>query len=192
MPLLEQKRLFIALELPSDVKKRLHSIQNELKKCGPDVKWVETENIHLTLKFLGEVETERSQRISKLLEKYFSSNKRFKIKLGHLGCFPSLRSPRILWAGFEDKQGNSTKIAHILDDSLNEIGFNKEVREFQLHATLGRVRSPLNKIAFIEKIEELNRGFEPCDLYIDNITLFESKLSPKGPAYEALHSVKFL
>lgn len=192
MPLLEQKRLFIAIELPPDTKKRLQSMQNELKKCGPDVKWVEPENIHLTLKFLGNVGTKESEKIGELLEKNFSSKKSFKVTLDRLGCFPTLHSPRILWAGFEDKQGRTRNIARILDDSLNGLGFDKETREFQLHATLGRFRSPRNKIAFIKQIEELNRGFKPYDLCADNITLFESKLSPKGPAYAILRSVKFI
>ncbi|MFH0940278.1 MAG: RNA 2',3'-cyclic phosphodiesterase [Candidatus Omnitrophota bacterium] len=185
MPLLEQKRLFIAIELPPDVKKRLQSMQNELKKYGPDIKWVEPENIHLTLKFLGGVRVEDAEKIGELLGKDFSSKKSYKVTLYRLGCFPSLRAPRILWAGFEDKQNNSKKIARLLGGSLND-------KEFQLHATLGRFRSPRNKIALIEKIEEINRGFKPYDLYVDNITLFESKLSPKGPAYSILRSIKFL
>jgi len=193
MPLLEQKRSFIAIQLPPDVKKRLHSIQDELKECGPDVKWVEPENIHLTLKFLGNVETQETEKIGELLEEKFSLNKSFRVTLNRLGCFPSLHSPRILWAGFEDKQDGSKKIAHILDDSLKcSMGFEKEAREFQLHATLGRFRSSRKKIAFIERFEELNRAFKPFDTYIDNITLFESKLTSSGPVYAVLHSVKFL
>jgi len=191
MSLLEQKRLFIAIELPPDVKKCLQAMQNKLKKCGPDVKWVEPENIHLTLKFLGGVEAKDTEKIVGLLEKDFSSNKSFRVTLDRLGCFPSLHSPRILWAGFEDKQNNAKNIARLLDNSLNDLGFDKETREFQLHATLGRFRSTRKRIALIKEIEELNRSFKPYDLYADNITLFESKLSPKGPAYAILHSVKF-
>lgn len=167
-------------------------MQNELKKCGPDVKWVEPENIHLTLKFLGRVGAKEPEKIGELLEKGFSSKKSFKVTLDRLGCFPSLRAQRILWAGFEDKQNNSKHIARLLDDSLNDLGFNKETREFQLHATLGRFRSPRKRIALIEKIEELNLRFKPYDVLLNNITLFESKLSPKGPTYTILHRVKFL
>jgi 2'-5' RNA ligase len=192
MPLLEQKRSFIAIELPPDIKKRLQSVQNELKKCGPDVKWVEPENIHLTLKFLGNVGTKDAKKIGELLEKDFSLKKSFKVTLDRLGCFPSLHSPRVLWAGFEDSKDNSKNIARHLDNSLNGLGFDKETKEFQLHATLGRFRSPRNKIAFIEQIERLNLRFKPYDVLLDNITLFESRLSPKGASYSILHSVKFL
>ncbi|OIO35644.1 MAG: 2'-5' RNA ligase [Candidatus Omnitrophica bacterium CG1_02_44_16] len=182
MPL---KRLFIATELPPDVKKRLQSIQNELKKFGPDVKWVEPKNIHLTIKFLGNVEAKVSEKIGKLLEKDFSLNKSFKVTLDRIGCFPSLQAPRILWAGFEDKQNNSKKIARLLGNPLSD-------REFQLHATLGRFRSSYEITAFIEQIKKLNLTFKPYDFFIDNITLFESRLSAKGPAYTILHGVKFL
>ena len=182
MPLLEQKRLFVAIELPKNIKQRLESIQKELKRSGADAKWVEPENIHLTLKFLGNVDAENIKNMSELLKSKFSLKKSFKITLDRLGCFPSLHSPRVLWAGFEDKQDNTKEMARLFE----------ETKEFQPHATLARVRSPLNKIALIEKMEELNRDFKPEALDVDNITLFESKLSSKGPAYSIIQQIKFL
>ena len=98
----------------------------------------------------------------------------------------------MLWAGLIDPGRQLAGIAQLLEDSLEKMGFEKENRPFQAHATLGRIRSSLNKITLIEKIKYINEHFKPQEFSINNITLFESKLSPHGPAYSVIHKVKFL
>ena len=191
MPPVESKRLFFAIELPSFVKTRLAEIQKELKTTGADVKWVETENIHITLKFLGNVGIDQIKDLNETLNKEFCLEKIFPTQLDRLGCFPSQRSPRVVWAGFKDQDDHLQNIADRLDRGISTLGFQKETRKFQSHATLGRIRSMRNTIALSAKIEEYNNDSKPLDLTIDNITLFESLLSPKGPTYSVIHQVKF-
>lgn len=190
MPPLDPKRSFLAVELDQKTRALLETIQKELKESGADAKWVEPENIHLTLKFLGSVTTENIKDLIRALEENFAGRRAFDTTLGQLGCFPSINSPRVVWLGLEEKKGELKKCAAALEEGLSKLGFQKETREFQAHITLGRVRSPRNKIALIEKIQEANQDLKPETFKVDNITLFESKLSSHGPAYSIVYQVK--
>ena len=103
-----------------------------------------------------------------------------------------MHSPRVVWAGFQDEDKATQDIADLTDEAMTKFGFKKESREFQAHATLARVRSSRNKAALAEKIDQANQDFKPQTARIDNITLFESQLTPKGPTYTIVHQVKFL
>ena len=122
MPLLETKRLFAAIQLPSSLKKSFETYQKELKRAGADVKWVEPENIHLTLKFLGSTPADKIEAIAKTLSQDFAGAKRFDATLNQLGCFPSLHAPRVIWAGLLDEKNNLKRLADITQDSLLKLG----------------------------------------------------------------------
>ena len=192
MPLLETKRLFIACVIPEKIRKFLHDIQGELKKSGSDAKWVEKENIHLTLKFFGNVNLEKIKNLTHALSEAFSRRPVFDVSLNKIGCFPSLSQPRVVWAGLKDNKSQLKEIAQLLEESFLKIGFEKESREFQAHITLGRLRSFLNKLSLIERIDSLNKNLIEQNFSLNNITLFESQLTPHGPLYSTLHQVKFL
>lgn len=203
---LETKRLFIAVLLPASIKSHLENYQKELKKAGADVKWVESQNIHLTLKFLGEAKTGQIPQIVDCLGRPPTPWKRIPVTLNQFGFFPAKKSSRVLWAGLNDKTRGLEKIALFLEEALVPFGFAKETRAFQSHITLGRIRSSQNMSALIEKINELNgtlqtssdiprkrdENFKITDFLVDNITLFESALSPGGPVYSIVHQIKFL
>lgn len=184
-------RLFIAVELPTEIREKLSSLQKNLQKTGADAKWVEPDHIHLTVKFLGNVELEKASAIGALLDKLFPHQATFEMTLDEIGCFPSLGAPRVVWAGLRNADKTLERIVQTTEEELYKMGFEKEVRPFTAHATLGRIRSPRNRTALSLKIEDINRDFKKERFQIDNITLFESRLSPKGPAYSIIHQVKF-
>lgn len=183
-------RTFIAIELPENIKTSLKNIQDELKKCGADVKWVEPENIHLTLKFLGEIEENQLEAINQAIEETAKNKPKYLITLSGLGVFPDLKRPRIIWIGIKD-QNNATKlITEELEEKLEKINIPKEERKFLGHITIGRVKSGLNKDKLAEKLETLNIDLaKDMGFIADKITLFKSTLGPKGPAYETLKEV---
>jgi len=189
-PAVESKRLFIASSLSEEIKHSLSTIIEELKKSGSDTKWIERENIHLTIKFLGNTPIEKIKNISEVLSKTFSEESAPCVTLEKLGSFPSLSEPRVIWAGLKDASGFLKRAPAALEAALEKIGFEKETRGFQAHITLGRMRSPLNKINLIEKMNTANANFHEKTFCIDNITLFESCLTPKGPVYTIFHQVK--
>lgn len=191
MPDVEEMRLFIAVELPAEIREKLSSLQKNLQKTGADAKWVEPRHIHLTVKFLGNVELEKAQAIGALLDQLFPHQAAFEVCLDEIGCFPSLGAPRVVWAGLRDADKTMERIARSTEEELAKRGFEKEDRPFTAHATLGRIRSPRNRTALSLKIEDMNRNFKKQNFLVDNITLFESRLSPKGPAYSIIHQVRF-
>ncbi len=181
-------RTFIAIELPEKTKAELGNIQEELKLTGADVKWVKPENIHLTLKFLGEIDKGLLKKISSILIEISSRNKYFNICLSKLGVFPNLKYPRVIWIGLNDNQ-QVVDIAEALEKQLIRIGLPAESRPFTAHITLGRIRSHRNHKKLIEKLELINKDLSYwSDFKVSRLILFKSTLTPQGPIYESLFS----
>ncbi len=187
---IETKRLFVAVEFPKEIKQAIANIQKTCSLTGADVKWVEPENIHLTLKFLGSFISGKISAANEEILKQFSGQNKIETELSGLGCFPSLSKVRIIWIGLEDKDNKLASIADKLDGIFTQFGVEKEDRRFQPHITLGRVRSNKNLLALIEKINEANKNFNRINFTVNNITLFESKLSSSGPTYSIIHQTR--
>ena len=179
-------RAFIAIELSEEIRADLARIQSHLKYSGADVKWIETGNIHLTLKFLGDIAEENCEKIKSILDEIGRSIKPFEISIKDIGAFPNINYPRVIWVGL-DKGVNESKIfAEKINEEVLKIGFQKEPRPFAPHLTIGRVRSPKNKDALKDKILTLQLKAYTLQL-IRSIVLFKSTLTPKGPIYTKLH-----
>jgi len=182
-------RTFIAVELPQEIKNNLKCLQEKLKSSSTDVKWVEPNNIHLTLKFLGETDTEKIPLIKKIIHELSARIPPFKAEISSLGAFPNLNHPRVIWIGLNEKNNFLKKMAEELENKLFELGFPKENRPFSAHITLGRVRSNLNLKDLLEKLKTLeNFSLKKEDCVIEKIALYKSVLTPNGPIYECLYS----
>ncbi|MDD5255836.1 MAG: RNA 2',3'-cyclic phosphodiesterase [Candidatus Omnitrophica bacterium] len=181
-------RTFIAIALPERITKLLGGIQEELKKSQADVKWVETPNIHLTLKFLGELNPEQIGQVSAALAQAGNKIRPFEASLGELGAFPSLRYPRVIWLGVEKGNQNIKELAALVEDSLFKIAIPREDKPFSSHITLGRTRSSLNNLRLSAALSNAGGIYkaENPEFHVGRITLFKSTLTPKGPLYESL------
>jgi len=181
-------RTFIAIELPADVTAFLKRIQLQLKTAGADVKWVEPKNIHLTLKFLGEIEEKLLDNLNGILEEVSLGKSPFPARLMSIGAFPNIHSPRIIWAGISEGDAQIKQIAKELEEKIVHIGIPAEDRPFSSHITLGRLRSNFQKDKLAKKIQEIQASVEKENLAftIKELTLFKSTLTPQGPIYEAL------
>ncbi|MDD2702747.1 MAG: RNA 2',3'-cyclic phosphodiesterase [Candidatus Omnitrophica bacterium] len=181
-------RTFIAIELPEEVKEYLRRLQGKLKESGADVKWAAPRNIHLTLKFLGEVDENKTQEIAVLIEKTAKTTRSFVIHLSVLGGFPAINSPRIIWIGIDKGDIEVKDIAKNLEESLEAIGIPAEDRKFHSHITIGRTRSSLNRTSLAKTLNELKNSpqAENIEFPVRKITLFKSTLTPKGPIYEII------
>ena len=184
-------RAFIAIELPEDIRKALAQLQNRLKSCGADVKWVEPNNIHLTLKFLGEIDDTQFNKITSILQNFLASANSFSAVISSIGAFPNINSPKVIWIGI-DKGDNEVKvIAKSLENEIKNVGIAMEDKSFSSHITIARIRSTLNLGKLVKELKILEsdfslqvRGFD-----VTKITLFKSSLTPKGPIYEILKEV---
>ena len=183
-------RLFIAIDISEEIRESLAQIQSRLKYAGVDVKWVEPKNIHLTLKFLGEVKEEKVEEIISELDDIARTFRPFELSIKDIGAFPKIEYPRVIWVGLDKGAGESKSLAEAIDERLSKLGFAKESRPFASHLTIGRVRSSKNKEALKEKILSYDLSPMTYDL-IRSITLFKSTLTPQGAIYTKLHEAKF-
>jgi len=181
-------RVFIAIQLPEAVKNKLYFLQNKLREDKENISWVNPSNIHLTLKFIGEITDNKLQEIIKGAESALQGSLQFNITIANLGVFPDPGHPRIIWAGIKEGNTEIIKLACALEESLERIGITREKREFFCHITLGRVKSLINTPGLTARIKELNNVLSNEDIAFEakRITVFRSKLKSNGPVYEAL------
>lgn len=177
-------RAFIAIGIDSRLRDGLTAAQHELKKSNARVAWVKPENIHLTLKFLGEIPPKKLKETQDIFPILTQGIHPFAITLTDLGVFPSPQRPQVLWAGLSGVS-ELILLAQRIETELAPLGFKKERREFTAHLTLGRVRSPHNRDTLAQKIQDY-RLPEGLDQTVDHITLFQSTLTPQGSIYQPL------
>lgn len=181
-------RLFIAIRLPEKIKDYLAGLQDKLKAAQAQVRWVHPENIHLTLKFLGETNEQTAEEIFKIMADTVKDKKFFKAGINSLGAFPKIDFPRVIWAGIGAGKEETEKIARELEERIAQLGIPKENKPFSCHITIGRVKSGLNQPKLSDELKKLMQSLnqEGLDFDVEKITLFKSTLTPKGPVYQAL------
>lgn len=178
-------RTFIALNFSSDFKEKI-SFCKRFKIKG--IKWVETENIHLTLVFLGDIINQKNIDILKNLLTPFSNFRKFEISVSETGAFPDFNRPRVLWANIVKGKENIQEIYSLLKENLYKNGFIFEDK-FVPHITLGRIKEKLS-----EKDIMSLKNFKFEDGITDVITsidIMSSQLTSKGPIYSLVYSEKF-
>jgi RNA 2',3'-cyclic 3'-phosphodiesterase len=185
-------RSFIAIELPEPVQTRLGKIIHELKdNCSPCVRWVPHHNIHLTLKFLGEVSPTNLDILTRMIQSEVSNYPIFDLSIGGLGAFPSIKRPRIIWIGLQVPP-ILYNLQMAIETGTKRLGYAAEERPFSPHLTLGRINhnatvDEINQIAaFLTKSKVENIG----PLSVSTVTLFRSDLQPGGSHYTPLMVAK--
>ncbi|MHA1506586.1 MAG: RNA 2',3'-cyclic phosphodiesterase [Candidatus Asgardarchaeia archaeon] len=187
-------RSFISIDVED--KKIIDSIvklEQEFSNVDARIKFVEPENLHFTIKFLGNVEEEKIPLISSKLEEVIDQKKvsEFDVFLSGVGCFPSMSRINVIWVGVSEGYKKLSEIALGVEESLEKIGFKREKRKFSPHLTIGRVKAVFDRKSLIKKIEEL-KGIEIGRFKVTSIKLKKSILKPTGPIYETLYKVSFL
>lgn len=182
-------RAFIAIHLPADVRAGLEQLQRKLNAAtGADVvRWAAVEQIHLTLKFLGDTAADRLDDLRTALERACAGVSPFRLEAGHLGCFPDLQKPRIVWVGIAGEVGRLSGLQREVESVTAGFGDHQEQRDFHPHLTLGRVRGrDLREIRSLgeklqaEKVERLG------EWVVRDVALIRSDLLPEGPRYTEL------
>ena len=167
-------RLFIAALIPEEIRKQLLKYINSLKSDIDGVKWEKSDKLHITLKFLGNVEESKLDDITNLLSRLVERCSPFKYEISEFGGFPNLNNPKVLYMGLSENREFS-RFQQNLDQGLSELGFEKEYRRFIPHITLGHVKKKIN----IKSSPAITHSrFE-----IVEIGLIRSELSPKGSVY---------
>lgn len=193
-------RCFIALELPPEARKALEGVQRRLAPVGREVKWVRPEGIHLTLKFLGNIDEGQVEPVGRVVsEAAATCGGPLRLAMKGLGAFPGVARPRVVWVGLTGDTARLAALAQDLEKRLAPLGFAPEGRPFTPHLTLGRVKefgagrgrgraggkNPLSEAVVKLAALELG-GFEARELI-----LYRSELRPGGAVYTRLHAAGF-
>lgn len=182
-------RVFIAIELPDEIRKNIVELVSELKEVGSAVKWVEEKNLHITLKFLGWVEDRKIDDVIELAAKAAGGTGSFKAKFEGLGTFPPGKTPRVVWVGVSEGGEKLKKLADSLEETLSNAGYRSEEREFNSHVTIGRVKEKKGVDKLREKLEDY-KDPKFGEAVVDHVDVMKSTLTPKGPIYEKIKELK--
>lgn len=180
-------RAFVGIRIDPGMARRIAEIQSQLKGSLSGIRWVGTNNLHLTLKFLGEVEEGKVEPISEALERALQDAGQFSILGRGIGVFPDIRRARVLWVGLES--GSLASVAENVESALEPIGFPKEKRGFRPHLTIGRWR---NFDGRPERLKQEIERFKNCEFgesRVGEVVFFRSVLEPQGAVYSALKVV---
>ena len=179
-------RSFIAIDFPEETRKALEDIQRELKQCGAGVRWVRPSSIHLTLKFLGNIQAAQVENIARAVAQEIRDQPPITLRPAGLGAFPSRRKPRVIWIGMEGDVQRLSGIQARLENVLEPLGFAREKRGFRPHLTIGRVKDRRRLQPLVDAMATLD--MEPFNSFdADEIILYKSDLRPTGAIYTKLH-----
>jgi 2'-5' RNA ligase len=184
-------RAFIATDISEDIRAAISEAQARLKRAhvGVKISWTKTDNVHITLQFLGYIEEPAVEKIRSVLE-YVSQNHRpFELNVRGAGAFPNEHRPRVVWVGCEDTDGNLKVLARAVQSAMQPLGFEPEHREFSAHLTLGRVKLPRPDAALTRALDSIKNDVFGT-MRVEAIHLFESQLHPQGSIYSKLSSHK--
>jgi len=178
-------RCFIAIEIPRFIQDGLAHIQDTLKKQISQVSWIKSDNIHLTLKFMGEVEQNQLSVIEPAIEQVTQRYPPFALKVGGIGAFPNLKRPRVIWVGVKVGAAEVSALARAINFELNRHGYPLDEGTFNPHLTLARIKNRIDLRPFVDIFRQYNE-IENASMTVNEIALVRSQLHPKGAIYTIL------
>lgn len=181
-------RTFIAFQLPENIISHIRMVQKKIRTYGFKVGWVKPENIHLTLKFLGEISKQDIDTVVQSMAETAKLYSPLTFSAKGIGVFPTVKRPRILWIGLNGDTYPLIQLQKDLEERLDSSGFPKEGRAFKAHLTLGRARAEIDPRQLVEVMEKFS-GIESEQFISNKIILFRSELKSGGAVYTELHSV---
>lgn len=181
-------RTFVAFELPEPVVAFMAGIQQRLKSRGLRVRWVRPQNIHLTLKFFGNIDPAEVEKISSAMAAAAGSTTPLALSAKGVGVFPGIQRARVIWVGLAGQTAQLAALQKTLDDRLQQVGFAADSRTFQGHLTLGRFKARTHPRRLVEVLQEFT-GIVSEPFTADALCLFKSDLQPAGAVYSKLKSV---
>lgn len=180
-------RAFLAVEISPDVREQLERLIGRFERAGARVKWVEPKNLHLTVKFLGDIDLTDSAQICLKLNKVLAEVPPFSVSIHGTGAFPNNGRPRTLWVGVQDGHQELVDLQQRVEDALAELHYRKEGRRFEPHLTFGRVREGRDEL---KTLVAEHADFHAGIFDVEELVLFSSELTPKGPIYDPLGHIE--
>jgi len=179
-------RTFIAVDVTDAVRERAADLVRRLQAAGANVKWVDTHNMHLTLKFLGDIPDRETADVCRAVAEATSGHPPFNIGLRGAGAFPNASRPRIVWLGVDRGVAELESLQKSIERALAKLGYPKEARRFHPHLTRGRVRRGGAAVRDLGRLIRDNEQFDGGSAGIDKVLVFASFLDKEGPTYNVL------
>lgn len=178
-------RLFLAINIPPEVRREIAAATAELRACAPEIAWVREPLLHLTLKFLDEQPDDRVAEIQNAIVPAAGQHRELVMSVGGIGAFPNFRRARIVWIGVQEDP-RLELLHHDIELACERLGFELDGRPFRPHVTLGRVKQSLSEAKLRELSRVAKRTDYRSDFIVRSIDLMQSTLQPGGPAYTTL------
>jgi 2'-5' RNA ligase len=179
-------RTFIAVEIEASIRRAAVKLIDRLRQAGGDVKWVEPENLHLTLKFLGDLGADGVARVCRAVQRAVAGVPPFEIEIRGAGAFPNASRPQTIWLGAGEGEQPMAEVSERVESALEPLGFRRESRPFRTHLTIGRVRRDGGRTAGLGPALDEMAGYEAGRMPVEEVVVFSSQLLRTGPVYEAL------
>jgi 2'-5' RNA ligase len=179
-------RTFVAVEMDPAIRRAAQGLIEKFRAAGADVGWVATENMHLTLKFLGDVRGEDIAGVCEAVRGAVAGVSPFELEIRGAGAFPNLSRPRVIWLGSAEGDEAMADLAERIESALGELGFPREARRFHAHLTLGRVRRGGPAISALARLVQEHADAPIGRTPVEEVVVFSSQLKPTGAVYEAL------
>lgn len=177
---MDKVRSFIAIEIPEKIRSEINYLCKSFAKQDFSVKWVEKQNLHITMLFLGDVTNEFIEKGCGGLEKIVQTQRPFQLSLAGISAFPGLKQPRIIWIGADQGVAEITDLQAKIETAFIEIGYKPENRKFHPHVTIGRVKYRFTYPKIFETI------YKSENFFVKSVVLFNSILKLSGPIYEKI------
>jgi 2'-5' RNA ligase len=179
-------RTFVAVEIDPTVRRKAEQLIGTFRKAQADVKWVEFQNLHLTLKFLGDVRMEETAEVCAAVAWAAADVTPFELEIRGAGAFPNPGRPRTLWLGCQQGTAQLTDLQRRIEAGLEKLGFRPEARSFTPHLTIGRARSGGPGTEELGRLLQQHAEYEVGRSDVAEVTVFASQLGPQGPTYTPL------
>lgn len=182
-------RCFIAIELPESVRTGLGELSARLRRSGVRASWVRPENMHVTLRFLGEISEECVEEVVRLLQNSYANASPFQLTLRGTGAFPNVKTPHVIWAGISPNDA-ILEVQRVAEDVGQRVGCGREKNRFHPHVTLARIKDP-RSASGLQRYLAAEKDWEGGEVGVEQVAVFKSELTPAGPIYTRLAVTRF-
>lgn len=183
-------RIFIAINPENEIKEKIESLTSKVRTVDTKIKWVEKENLHITLKFLGEINEMMLNNVKSCLENIKTGCTPFDVELCGIGVFPNIKDARVIWIGIKNGHQELKSLSEKIDTELSRLGFKREARPFSPHLTIARVKGDINYEHLKNTIADL-KDYDVGKFTVRSMYVMRSILKPTGPVYSIVSEFQF-
>lgn len=181
-------RTFVAIDLPESLQNDIRMLQNAFASRRLDVRWVKPANVHLTIKFMGDVDRLDIETAARILSETAANHPKFDLVPRGVGVFPSIKRPRVLWAGIAGQTDVLRSVQTSVDNAMVSLGIKADKRPFRGHLTIGRIKTHIQQDRLATALRT-HQGFASEMFPVERLVLFKSELQPGGPVYTRLQEI---